>query len=172
MKTCCTCKVEKAIEEFGRNIRSHDGLQKRCKECSRAASSAYYYANKERATAAVKSWAERNPERRKKATNAWRASNPDKLRAYRRKANLKGLYGLTEEQFDALASQGCAICGVRDGPEHRLHVDHDHTCCPGSKSCGKCVRGLLCRSCNQGLGNFKDAPSLLREAILYLEARH
>lgn len=61
----------------------------------------------------------------------------------------------------------CAVCGSipRDG---LLVVDHDHNCCPEGRSCGKCIRGLLCRSCNVGLGFFGDSMDALRSASLYL----
>lgn len=48
-------------------------------------------------------------------------------------------------------------------------VDHDHNCCPTIRPCGKCVRGLLCRKCNTGLGAFVDDTSNLRRAAEYLE---
>jgi hypothetical protein len=32
------------------------------------------------------------------------------------------------------------------------------------------VRGLLCRDCNLGLGNYKDNPVFTRAATAYLEA--
>lgn len=68
-------------------------------------------------------------------------------------------YDLTEQEFSSLkqrANNACEICGVTN----ELHIDHCHTT-------GR-VRGLLCRSCNHGLGNFKDDPTLLNKAIAYL----
>lgn len=47
----------------------------------------------------------------------------------------------------------CASCGADIGGRYasgkvRAYVDHDHACCAGSRSCGKCVRGIVCVSCN------------------------
>lgn len=50
-----------------------------------------------------------------------------------------------------------------------FHVDHDHSCCSGVKSCGKCVRGLLCGNCNLFLGFLKDDTKKMRKAIEYIE---
>jgi hypothetical protein len=67
-----------------------------------------------------------------------------------------------------LASQGnyCAIC--REPFTATPEVDHDHRCCPQKKMCVKCVRGLLCETCNRGLGMFKDSLDLLLNAVEYL----
>lgn len=61
-------------------------------------------------------------------------------------SRLKRVYSLDRDAYEALLTfQGgrCYICG-RTPRERRLAVDHDHSCCPGEVSCGKCVRGLLC----------------------------
>lgn len=79
--------------------------------------------------------------------------------------------GLTPEEFQRmLDNQGnrCAICSKEFQGKRRPSIDHDHNCCPGDRSCSKCVRGLLCESCNQGLGFFNDDPALLEAAIVYL----
>ena len=60
----------------------------------------------------------------------------------------------------------CKICGGKD--KKRLSVDHDHSCCPGSKTCGNCTRGLLCSRCNKTLGMVQDNPELLQKMINYL----
>jgi hypothetical protein len=52
-----------------------------------------------------------------------------------------------------------------------LAVDHDHNCCPSKKTCGKCIRGLLCMDCNRGLGYFRDDTARLDRAISYLGGR-
>lgn len=72
-------------------------------------------------------------------------------------------YGLTPHAYDKmLLSQGhaCAICHTTEPRGKNWHVDHDH-------DTGQ-VRGLLCASCNPGLGYFKDNPDTLMAATAYL----
>jgi hypothetical protein len=67
--------------------------------------------------------------------------------------------GITEEQFNQFLEEqdyACAIC-CEPFEEERICADHDHNCCPPqpyarAKTCGKCVRGLLCTRCNAWLG--------------------
>jgi len=86
-------------------------------------------------------------------------------------------FNTTNEWYtQTLNSQGgaCAICGttVAGGrsPRNRFHVDHNHSCCPTpGRSCGKCLRGLLCFNCNLSLGHF-ETPELLEKALDYLRS--
>lgn len=85
-----------------------------------------------------------------------------KGKAAMRRAYLKRSYNITQERYEEmLAEQNgvCAICGEPetgvhpDGLPYSLAVDHDQRCCPGqARSCGKCIRRLLCRRCNSHLG--------------------
>jgi hypothetical protein len=78
-----------------------------------------------------------------------------------------------EDYTSILESQNgvCAICGSTENSNEKwFYVDHDHKCCPTqSRSCGKCIRGLLCNNCNIGLGYFSDNSDTLRTAIKYLQ---
>lgn len=83
-------------------------------------------------------------------------------------------FGLSPEKtLDLLGEQDylCKLCKNPFDMEGKrpFCVDHDHSCCSGEYTCGKCVRGLLCDPCNKGLGYFKDSPELLRKAASYLE---
>lgn len=85
-------------------------------------------------------------------------------------------YGMTLADYDQLlAGQkgGCAICGTTPEEDGKaLAVDHDHACCGyqrDGRTCGKCVRSLLCESCNLGLGKFNDDSERLRQAADYLD---
>ena len=71
-------------------------------------------------------------------------------------------YHLTQNALDQLAirQQNKCPCGRRFS-EFPPRVDHDHGCCAGPTSCGKCVRGLLCARCNFVLGLLEESPALL-----------
>lgn len=144
-KVCATCRETKHLSEFHKNRHRPDGLHSDCKECVSA------------------------------ANKAWRRANPDKKRQQKKSpralAWAVGQYGLTVDQYEAMvAAQGgaCAICGGPPSDGKRWHIDHDHSCCPKGRSCGQCVRGLLCAHCNWGLGWFRDNKDFLARAISYL----
>jgi hypothetical protein len=102
-------------------------------------------------------------------------SDPETYKRNQRLYQLRQ-FGLTQDKYDALwmAQRGrCGGCGRVMLPwghqSESVTVDHDHRCCPGNKSCGKCVRGLLCRNCNITNGLQKDDPARLRGLAAYLE---
>ena len=80
-------------------------------------------------------------------------------------------YGISVGEIEELIEQTgnrCMICDTHaDDVPHTafrynpLVVDHDHVT-------GK-VRGLLCPTCNAGLGHFQDNKTLLINAVRYLE---
>lgn len=86
------------------------------------------------------------------------------IQARIRAAELQRKYGISSDEAKAiLASQGgcCAICSSGEpGGRGDWHVDHCH-------ASGR-VRGLLCSTCNVGLGMFKDDEMLLINASRYL----
>lgn len=88
------------------------------------------------------------------------------------KINNLARMGLTVEKFDQMLEAQGGVCAVCLKIADKWHIDHDHNCCPCSKTtklCGKCVRGLLCQKCNYLLGNSLDSVDILFGAIRYLE---
>lgn len=79
-------------------------------------------------------------------------------------------YGLSAVQVDALIAKAEGRCPLCKKQTTRWSVDHDHTCCPGKKSCGDCVRGVICDLCNRGIGFFQDDPASMRRAAEYVES--
>jgi len=96
---------------------------------------------------------------------------PESVVAQRRRWRLRK-YKMSEESYNALlAEQGgvCAMCHKPPTENGFLAVDHDHACCPGKKSCGKCIRGLLHFECNTLLGLARDSVERLEQAAQYLK---
>lgn len=94
-----------------------------------------------------------------------KAQSPEYFKVYYLKYN----YNLTLDQFNTMFAQQNYVCKLCKEKPNKICVDHDHKCCGGAQSCGKCVRGLLCYSCNIGIGNLQDNPILIRAAADYVE---
>jgi Recombination endonuclease VII len=91
-----------------------------------------------------------SPESRKKSNRKYRISS----------------YGLTQEQFDRFLDSQQHTCGMCHKPFEEgqlINVDHDHACCRGkNRSCGECIRGLLCHTCNIALGHIERRYAMAR----------
>jgi hypothetical protein len=109
----------------------------------------------------------------KRDTGTWQGWACENARKYRaRVAGLVARYGLSLEKYGEILSVQEGVCFIcKDPPEENsvLVVDHDHSCCPGKeKTCGTCIRGLLCGKCNSALGYFRDDPELMERAAQYV----
>ena len=98
---------------------------------------------------------------------AWKGAHPETTKAHMHSRHLLRRYNLSVEQYlKMLDDQGgvCYTCHRTENGVHykQLSVDHDHNCCPGSRSCGKCSRKLLCHQCNSILGMLDEDPVVLQ----------
>lgn len=69
----------------------------------------------------------------------------------------------------------CGCCGRQLHRKTRSGqpvIDHDHVCCQGQRSCGRCIRGVLCGRCNTDLGVIEATRTTGRLPLLlaYIEA--
>lgn len=154
VKYCKRCSTIKSIKDFYRHKYSKDGLAGECKSC------------------------------KDEINRKFRKTTEGKISS--KSSNLKYYYKTALSKFNSLLEiqeNRCAICQKSFSSEVRAVVDHDHSCCPRkvglrqyssrggrSRSCGKCIRGILCIGCNAGLGMFNDDPQLLISAIRYLNS--
>lgn len=99
-------------------------------------------------------------------TDGWRLAK----HGGRRQARLHETWRMSESDYQILLDRQSGVCAVCQRPPLEgkyLDVDHDHACCPSNRSCGRCVRGLLCRSCNSGL-HMVERPERMARALAYL----
>jgi hypothetical protein len=129
-------------------------------EARRTANQRFYARHKEQEKARCKKWRQDNQDWYKD----WAEKNKDRRVAANRKCD----HQMLPEEFDRKFQDQDGKCAICKQPLKRPDIDHDHSCCPGRKSCGKCTRGLLCRSCNTFLGLAKESPEILNNAILYV----
>ncbi len=83
----------------------------------------------------------------------------DENKEHRKYFNIKKLYGLEKKEYDAMYTNQKGLCKIC-GNSRKLHVDHCHK--------ENKVRGLLCITCNIGIGHFAEKTERLQKAIEYL----
>lgn len=156
---CRRCELVKSEDDFALCKSSANGRQYECRACTKIR---------------MKVWYQSLTPEQKREKRRYQKQHRDENKEMYYWVRIESHYKLTQQDFEAiLAAQdgGCAICGSPEpgGRWAQWSVDHDHACCSGIKSCGECVRGILCYMCNQGLGSFKDSVVSLRRAADYLD---
>lgn len=168
-KVCKDCGKRKSLDQFYKTSYARKyGTNSRmpyCIPCYSKRGKAYYLANSERMN-----------ERSKASRDRRITADPEAFRRSRNNIVLRRQYGLTLDEVEALVEKQdgkCMICQkaleMKNGKK-QYGVDHDHACCPGERSCGQCIRGILCHRCNWAIGLLDDDPRRLRRAALYLES--
>lgn len=94
----------------------------------------------------------------------YRKNNPD-YALLKKEKRLKRLYGISLDQYNMILEAQdfcCDICNDKlELTNYKaVHLDHCHTT--------GIIRGILCGSCNRGLGAFRDSAAYLKAAFKYL----
>jgi hypothetical protein len=150
MKGCGKCGQVKELAAFDNEVRNTGskgkGVASACKECRRPVEKAWRQDNAEYVTSYQRDYNKANVRRQTIQKFVYKTKIP-----------------FTLEQYEALHAAQNGVCKICHKPQNGKSLAIDH-CYTTHK-----VRGLLCESCNRGIGCLQDDPALLRSAILYLE---
>lgn len=142
VKTCSKCGVEKPLDAFYKRSES-DRYRSSCKVCMNDRTMFRYH-------------------------------NIEGVKEIHRKASRKNSlkqYGLSLDDVKALLGSqdnSCAICGKELSISDEMKNISKIACVDHCHETGV-VRGILCRSCNSGIGYLKDDLEIIRSALRYLE---
>jgi len=140
--------------EGRRNLRTYTEEQRNRKN---SYGKEYYQRNKDRIAEYGKEYRKANPEKGAIRAKKYWENNKYKCEM----ARIKKIFGLSQQDYEQLLFSQQGLCCICNTQLENLNIDHCHTT-------GK-IRGLLCKECNLALGLFKDNPTSLRKAALYIE---
>lgn len=142
-KKCTKCKIVKSIFCYYKKSDRINRTQP-CIDCSRIKANKNYNFNKEKYSKNSLARYHKNP---------WRQT--------------KTRYGIEKEDYEKILqhqNNKCAVCNIHINEYKKTRFDIDHNHKSGA------VRGLLCNSCNAGIGNFQDDETIIERTIVYLES--
>ena len=143
---CTRCKSDKECSDFyPSTLRTFTTW---CKECVKTVN---------------KAWAVRNPDKVRARVRTYHRKHRAERSDYAKWRRLQNKYSLTKDQYTVMLAHQehrCAICDGSLVNQPRVSVDHNH-------DTGK-VRGILCNTCNRGIGLLKDNPAVLTRAAQYV----
>jgi hypothetical protein len=185
-----TCKKHGELNEsnsYTENCSKGYGLRIRCRQCKLEKDERYRKNNRKDLVVKNMEYKKNNRDIVNKWNKEDRKLNPEKYKRYEqnyikkhgiekiRLMEVLRIHGLTKDQYETMIfsqNNKCAICKEsetrmgRSGEIAQLCIDHCHK----SEANGIYkIRGLLCHSCNTGIGKFRDNIDLLKSAITYLE---
>jgi hypothetical protein len=175
MKICTKCRISQELKEFRKDKSKKDGIHSACNTCNNKAQRKWYQNNKNKARDQANKSYKKNQIKISARRKELLKDNPEKYKQARRKLynpiksklnswKYAGIKNMTIERYNSLLiSQNgkCAICKIpKEQFKRILNVDHDH-------QTGE-VRGLLCDSCNRGIGYLKDSIDVITSAKNYL----
>ncbi len=160
-RICTKCKEFKIFSEFHKCKRASSGFRERCKCCTSIENKGWKKKNALKCKEDNAKWYLKNTDKHKQKRDVYWASKKDRMKDWR----LQKTYKINISEYDALLNKQnmcCAICERHQTEfQRRLAVDHDH-------ETGE-IRGLLCHSCNTGIGSLKDDYRMLDKASQYLK---
>lgn len=199
MKPCSRCGLMKPLDEFRLKMkRGKQVPESMCRECSNAyhrewraahpdsvreAKQRHRETHREEVNAYKREVYRRDPEKVLAQNRSWKERNPGYMDFYnrhpkRREDRLRRTHGITLEQYTEMWERQdgkCPIC-LRELPREflsrddwksvpvRPHVDHCHVT--------DVIRGLLCSTCNQGIGLLREDPEMFARAVTYLSGQY
>jgi hypothetical protein len=178
-KTCVSCNQKLSIKMFYKSNITKDGIDYYCKECRKSSTLKSHRGGKRKNPCSIEGCETLTYAKgfcRIHYARWDRHGDTDLLNYKRevyengqtytevRKNHLRRMFKISVDEYSKMSSNGCEICGAM-GEKHKiLHVDHDHKCCPVEyvngksqtyRTCGLCIRGVLCNKCNAAVGRYE-----------------
>lgn len=141
MKICTKCQIKQPLDNFAKDSRGRQGRRASCKTCH---------------AAWMKRYNDEHAEENRVKQKVRDAARPKGIR-----------HGITEERYQELKGKFDGKCWACKTNEATC-IDHDHDCCSATYSCGNCVRGMLCRSCNMAYGLLAESPDRVKGLLDYV----